>query len=110
MIKFHKSMAYKEMIDICVTKEEKANILELLFSLSKNTISTLNMENVKKLKGKGFVKLKAFELKKGGIRIFFTIMGQDICIVHVARKQKNKIEKKDLDLVKKRLKQIYKCK
>lgn len=109
MIKFHKSMAYKEMIDICVTKKEKTSMLELLFSLSENTNLTLEIENIKKLKGKSFAKLKAFELKKGVIRIFFTTIGQDIYIVHVARKQKNKTEKNDLDLVKKRLKEVYKC-
>lgn len=108
MIKFHKCFSYRGLIDICVNKYEKVAIVNLMKALSEDLTNTLEIESVKKIRGKEISKLKAFEIKKGHIRIFFTYIDEGICIVHATRKQKNKTEINDLKLLKQRLKTLHK--
>lgn len=104
MVKFH-SISLKGLVGVCVNSNEKAMVLELLKALSEDVQGTLKIEDTKKIKGLKGVK-KAWEIRKGNIRIFYTIQGNDIHIVHACRKQKNKTEKVDLDLVESRIKRI----
>ena len=46
------------------------------------------------------------EIKKGNMRIFYTLVNDDIHILHTSIKQKNKTEKTDLLVVKDRIKDI----
>lgn len=107
MIKFHKCFSYRGLIDVCVNKDEKVSITNLMKALSEDLTATLEIETIKKIKGKEMAKLKAFEIKKGHIRIFFTYIDEGICIVYATRKQKNKTETNDLKVVKQRLKTVH---
>lgn len=104
MVYFH-SISLEGLVGICVNSNEKASILELLKSLSKDVQGTLKTEDTKKIKGLKGVK-KAWEIRKGNIRIFYTSQGNDIHIIHACRKQKNKTEKTDLAIVESRIKKF----
>ena len=64
---------------------------DLFDSLSKDVHGTLELEETRKLKGIKGVN-KAFEIKKGNMRIFYTLVNDDIHILHTSIKQKNKTE------------------
>lgn len=107
MVEFH-GISLKGLVSsVCVNSKEKAAVLELLKSLYKDVHTTLEVEDTKKIKGIKGVN-KAYEIRKGKVRIFYMTKGNDIHIIHACRKQKNKTEKTDLAVVETRFKNLVK--
>ena len=92
-----------DLLSFANNKDEEAALLQILSSLEKDPVSTLKLYKTKKIKG---IDAKAFEIIKGSLRIFYSYKGEKIVILHIARKQKNKTEQKDLKIVEKRAKEI----
>ena len=107
MVYLHKSLKGLAGIlkDTCKNSKDRVILIELFDSLSKDVHGTLELEETRKLKGIKWVN-KAFEIKKGNMRIFYTLVNDDIHILHTSIKQKNKTEKTDLLVVKDRIKDI----
>lgn len=94
MYNIHTSLGGElKLIKFANTTEEKVSLLELLKSLDRDTIGTLETCVTKKIKG---VKYPIFEIVLGDLRLFYIQSKGDICILHIARKQKNKTELKDV--------------
>lgn len=89
-----------ELISCTKTINDKVSIIALLNSLEKDTLATLEVKTTKKMKG---TKNKFCEIVEDSMRIFYCQQGEDITIVHFCYKQKNKTEKKDIDIADKRV-------
>lgn len=101
MVYFHTTLKGEEsLLNFTNSKEEKTDLTELLAALQVDTIGTLEIEDTKKIKT---LKAPVFEIRKNNLRIFYIQSKEDICLIHISRKQKNKTEKKDLKILKKRL-------
>ncbi|MGL4914344.1 MAG: type II toxin-antitoxin system RelE/ParE family toxin [Romboutsia sp.] len=93
-----------DILKFANNKKERTDIIELFISLKKNVKGTLESSRTKKIKA---VDVKICEIIKGSLRVFYTSYGEDIYIVHICRKQKNKTELKDIKLAEKRSKEIH---
>lgn len=82
------------------TTRDKVLMLELINSLAKDTLGTLETQTTKKMRA---TKNRISEISLESMRIFYCQQGADICIVHLSYKQKNKTEKKDVSIADKRV-------
>ncbi|CEP46412.1 Phage-related protein [[Clostridium] sordellii] len=104
MVRLHNSIGRIEnLLSFSNNKDERAAIAQILKRLGQDHVSALKMYKTKKIKA---INIKAFEIVKGDLRIFYSYKGEDLVILHIARKQKNKTEQKDLKLVEQRAKSI----
>lgn len=87
------------LISCTKTVNDKVSIIALLNSLERDTLATLEVKTTKKMKG---TKNKLYEIIEDSMRIFYCQQDEDITIVHFCYKQKNKTEKKDVDIADKR--------
>lgn len=85
--------------NVKASKCESVNIISLFEFLKYDSIDQLQCLDTKKIRG---TKNSLFEIREGSIRLFYIIKDNNIVILHVCRKQKNKTEKKDKNLADKR--------
>ena len=94
MVYLHDSLGGEQkLIDFGKTREEQIHLMGLLDSLKKDTLETLEIYDTKKIKG---VKVPIFEIILKDLRLFYIQNKEDICIIHISHKQKNKTERKDI--------------
>ncbi|MCQ4699175.1 type II toxin-antitoxin system RelE/ParE family toxin [Paeniclostridium sordellii] len=104
MVSLHNSIGRIEnLLSFAKTRDERAAILHIVNGLQTDANSIFSSHKIKKIKG---INGKAFEIIKGNLRIFYTTKNNVIIILHISRKQKNKTEQKDLNLVEKRVKNM----
>lgn len=103
-IEFHKSLGGVSYIDkIAAEKGDRAILLLLIKELIVDTEMTLEVSDVKKLKG---FKEKVYEIRKKDYRIFYIIKDDIMVILDIIKKKKNNTEKRYIDTLKKRIKTL----
>lgn len=103
-IEFHKSLGGVSYIDkIATEKGDRAILLLLIKELIVDTEMTLEVSDVKKLKG---FKEKVYEIRKKDYRIFYIIKGDIMVILDIIKKKKNNTEKRYIDTLRKRIKTL----
>lgn len=105
MVKFLKVFTKQDLIAFCNNKKEKAFVVELLDAAQKDVEKALMVTNVKIIKPFK-CKFKIYEMKKDSLRIFYILEGGTMYIVHAIHKNRPKIEQKDKDIIKNRIRKL----
>lgn len=105
MVYLHKALRGKNTIldsKLCKSKIDEAYLFVLIESLEEDILLTLKTYDTRKIKGS---KHNVCEIKLGKLRILYILVQNDIYILHVFKKQKNKTEKMDINCAEKRAKE-----
>ena len=100
----HKSLGGVSYINkIAEEKADRVILFHLIKELMVDTEMTLEVSDVKKLKG---FKEKVYEVRKKDYRIFYIIKDDIMYILDIVKKKKNNTEKRYIDTLKKRIKTL----
>lgn len=104
MLQTYRTSGGKDVILDFINKQErriKNSLIGLLIELDEDTLGTLGTLKTKKIKPTNLL-----EIIVGDIRMFYVVNGNEICILHICYKQKNKTEKSDINRALERLKNL----
>lgn len=104
MMLFHNSIGgMKNLLSFTNSTDEEAALTQVIVGLNSEPETILRTHSIKKFRGVG---ANVFEIKKNKLRICYMFKDGNIIILHAFRKQKGKTEKKDLEIIRKRAKDI----
>ncbi|WP_298980185.1 hypothetical protein [uncultured Psychrobacter sp.] len=101
------------------SKEDK-NVQRLFLTLSKklseseNVIELMDLYDDKELHPAHYTKIDSnkktvYRIRKGGVRVYFVIIGSDIILFRLSIKLQNKINKSEESIIDSRVKAIFSC-